>query len=92
MAQKQQQKPVRGKKETGSSKRTAEQARQESQKALVEEMIQKMKEKLTSGEMKPSVGDLIRLLQLEKELEEEQPREIRVSWVEPCEEGDANKT
>jgi len=29
------------------------------------------------------VGDFIRLLQLEKELAEETPREIKVTWVEP---------
>jgi len=92
MDQTQQQKPVRGKKKAGRSKRTAKRARPDGKKALVEEMIQKMRRKLTAKDMKPSVGDLIRLLQLEKELEDEQPREIKVSWVEPCEEGDANKT
>jgi vacuolar-type H+-ATPase subunit E/Vma4 len=52
---------------------------------LVSKVIERIEEKLESGEMKPTVGDFIRLLQLEKELIEEQPREIKVSWVEPDE-------
>lgn len=46
-------------------------------------MIARIEEKLETDELKPSVSDLVRLLQLEKELtEEEQPKEIKVSWVE----------
>jgi vacuolar-type H+-ATPase subunit E/Vma4 len=52
---------------------------------LVSKVIERIEEKLESGEMKPTVGDFIRLLQLEKELAEEQPREIKVSWIEPVE-------
>jgi hypothetical protein len=50
---------------------------------VIGDVIAKMEAKLTSEELKPSVGDFIRLLQFEKELKEEQPREIEVSWVEP---------
>lgn len=51
---------------------------------LIGGVIARMEAKLKSEDVKPSVGDLIRLLQLEKELEEEeQPKEIEVSWVEP---------
>ena len=64
----------------------AQPARRKSQHALVEKMIEKIEEKLDKDELKPSVGDLIRLLQLDKELKEEQPKEIKVSWVEPHEE------
>ena len=41
-------------------------------------------------ELKGTLGDFIRLLQLEKELEDEQPKEIEVRWVEPSEPGNAN--
>lgn len=33
--------------------------------------------------MKASLGDYIRLVQLRKELEEDEVREIKVTWVEP---------
>lgn len=64
----------------------AEEAAQGKSKAeLVKEVILKIEQKLDRNELKPTVGDFIRLLQLEKELEEEQPKEIKISWVEPDE-------
>jgi hypothetical protein len=48
--------------------------------------MENIEKKLDADELKPSVGDLVRLLQLEKELVQEQPKEIKVSWVEPGEE------
>ncbi len=57
--------------------------RRKSKAKLVGKVIARIEEKLDSEELKPSVGDFIRLLQLEKELEEEeQPKEIKVTWVE----------
>ena len=38
------------------------------------DVIRRIEEKLLTDEAKPSVGDFIRLLQLEKELEEENNR------------------
>jgi hypothetical protein len=71
--------------------RAAEKKRRGRKKAdLVSKFIERIEEKLESGEMKPTVGDFIRLLQLEKELTEEQPREIKVSWVEPVEQEDGS--
>lgn len=58
--------------------------------ALVNKMIQSFEEKLEKKELKGTLGDFIRLLQLEKELEDEQPKEIEVRWVEPSEPGSAN--
>ncbi len=63
-------------------KRTARR-RTKNKVKLIGDVIAKMEAKLKSEDLKPSVGDFIRLLQLEKELKEEQPREIEVSWVEP---------
>jgi|GEM_PF-1658825 len=54
--------------------------------ALVEQALQSIEKRLKKDELKATVGDLIRLVQLEKELEEEGPREIKVTWVEPEEE------
>lgn len=49
---------------------------------VVSSLIEKIRQKLAKEEFKPTVGDLLRLLQLEQEMEEEQPREIRVSWID----------
>jgi len=65
--------------------------RRRTKKQLIAEVIGKIEERIDQKEFKPTVGDFIRLLQLEREMEEEkQPKEIKVSWVEPEEEaGDA---
>lgn len=50
-------------------------------------MIQALMTHLESGDLKgrASVGDLVRLLQLYKELSEEQIREVEVRWVDQAE-------
>ncbi len=48
-----------------------------------------IEKRIDEDELKPTVGDFIRLLQLEREIEEEQPKEIKVSWVDPSESKDA---
>jgi len=58
---------------------------------LVSEVIRKFETKLATDELKPTVGDLLRLLQMEQEMEEEQPREIRVSWIDGDEKGHASE-
>ena len=63
--------------------------RAKNKKALVKQAIRQIGEKIENNELKPTVGDFIRLLQLEKELLEETPKEIKVSWVEPDEAGHA---
>ncbi len=65
----------------------AKRARRQCESELVDRAIEKIEEELNRDKLKGSVGDLIRLLQLRKELDEEQPKEIKVSWVEPHEEG-----
>ena len=57
--------------------------RAKDKRALVKQAIQQIGEKIENNELKPTVGDFIRLLQLERELLEEAPKEIKVSWVEP---------
>jgi hypothetical protein len=50
----------------------------------VDEVLQKIAERLSATEIKPSVGDYLRLLQYREErAHDEQPKEIRVTWVEP---------
>jgi len=49
----------------------------------ITEMLQKMGKKIDVNKMKFTLADFIRLTQLERELEEEeQPREIIVTWKE----------
>ena len=64
---------TRAKSTTGADKRQAD---------VVKKLIEKVEQKLSEDDGKASVGDYIRLVQFQKELEEEQPREIKVTWVE----------
>ncbi len=70
-------------KTTAQAEEKKKRTRRKSKAKMVSKVIARIEEKLEADELKPSVGDFIRLLQLEKELkEEEQPKEIKVSWVE----------
>jgi hypothetical protein len=52
----------------------------------VNNILENLQTKMSKGEMKATLGDFIRLVQLQKEMGEEQPSEITVFWVdEPCE-------
>ena len=51
---------------------------------LLANAIKNMEERLKSTDFKPTLGDYLKLLQLEKEMEEGAPSEIRVTWVEPA--------
>jgi hypothetical protein len=81
----------KGEAASGAAGKTKKGVRRKSKKRIVSEAIAKIEGKLSSGEVKATVGDFIRLLQLEKELEEEQPREVKVAWVEPSREGHASE-
>lgn len=50
---------------------------------VVKKLLRNIEEKLSGKDVKASLGDYIRLVQLQKELDEEAPREIKVTWVEP---------
>jgi hypothetical protein len=56
-----------------------------SRKAVVEEIRKKVEDKLSHDVEKASLGDYIRLVAFEKELEESEPREITVTWIDPPE-------
>lgn len=49
---------------------------------LIRKAIQNIESKIDTNELKATIGDFIRLLQMEKEIEVEQPRDIKVTWVE----------
>ena len=52
------------------------------QAILINKLVNNIEEKIDANELKATLGDLIRLMQMQKEIEENQPREIKVTWVE----------
>jgi hypothetical protein len=56
-----------------------------SQAQIVRQLLKQMEVKLGEKNAKATLADYIRLVQLKKELEGEEPKEIRVTWVEPKE-------
>jgi hypothetical protein len=53
------------------------------QVVVVRRLLKKVEERLSEGDVKASLADYIRLVQLQKELDEDTPKEIKVTWVEP---------
>jgi len=63
-----------------------------SRKERIRALLAKIEEKLDLEKGKVTLADFIRLTQLERELEEEeQPREIVVTWKDPEERSDGSK-
>jgi hypothetical protein len=58
---------------------------------IVRNAIESIEAKLESDNIKPTIGDLVRLLQIEKELDTDEPREIRVRWVDGDTKGTLSK-
>jgi hypothetical protein len=50
---------------------------------VLKSVISKMEDKLQEKDFKPTLADFLRLVQLENETEGEEPKEIKVTWVEP---------
>lgn len=53
-----------------------------SQAEVIRTLLAQVERKLTAAETKVTLADYIRLVQLKKELEEDEPRDIRVTWLE----------
>ena len=66
-------------------------ARAAAKAQAVKHMLTEIETKMTGNQMKATLGDYIRLVQLHKELDDESPKEIRVTWVEPAETGSAKE-
>jgi len=75
---------ARGKCAAKSKDETVTMANAGGQAQAVRCMLTKIEEKMTGNQMKATLGDYIRLVQLHKELDDESPKEIRVTWVEPA--------
>ncbi len=59
---------------------------------LISKLLDGLEEKLGAAAEKVSVADLIRLMQLERELEQDEPpREIKVTWI-PRRESDTEES
>jgi hypothetical protein len=65
-------------KRSGARKQTGQ--RKESS---IDSIIKQIEEQLMKN-MKPSVGDLVRLLELRRELTKTEPRKLTVQWVDQC--------
>ena len=60
-----------------------------SRKAKISSLLSSIEGKLRASDTKATLTDFIRLTQLERELEEdERPREIIITWVDPKEKED----
>ena len=66
-------------------RKTPEEVEIEEMMASVNEAIQALRGRLKDkDQVKAAVTDLLKLLQLRKELEEERPRHISVRWIDEC--------
>ena len=61
----------------------SESKKKETQAAIVEKLLKNVEKKLGGEDVKATLGDYIRLVQLQQELEEDEPKDIQVTWVEP---------
>jgi hypothetical protein len=50
---------------------------------LVEEAIDGIQKRLSDEKAPPTIGDYLKVMQLQREIEEEAPKEIKITWVEP---------
>ncbi len=66
----------------GSRRKNPARTLVEKQAFLINKLVNNIEEKIDANELKATLGDLIRLMQIQKELEENHPREIKVTWVE----------
>jgi len=53
---------------------------------LIERAIESIEQKLGKADVKATFADFIRLLQLQKEFQTDEPREIKVTWIDPNQE------
>ncbi|HZU28689.1 MAG TPA: hypothetical protein VFA04_24400 [Bryobacteraceae bacterium] len=70
----------------GRSERTPAKAKDNVQfgRKMISAVVEAIREKLDAKDFKPTLSEFIRLVQLERELADEEPlTEIRVTWCEP---------
>jgi hypothetical protein len=57
----------------------------------LDDAIENIRKKLKGQELKGSIGDLVRLLQLRQELTDTQAPQVTVRWVDQCQAMPANE-
>ena len=62
---------------------TERKQKKKTQAAVVEKLLKNVEKKLAGKDVKATLGDYIKLVQLQTELEEEEPKDITVTWVDP---------
>ena len=62
---------------------TERKQKKKTQAAVVKKLLKNVEKKLGGEDVKATLGDYIRLVQLQQELEDEEPRDITVTWVDP---------
>ena len=83
---------VRGPKEMQGTQKGKGLELQGSRRERIRQLLQAIEGSLKVSEMKVTLADFIRLTQLERELEEEeQPREIIITWKDPAEKDAGSK-
>jgi hypothetical protein len=50
---------------------------------LVDQAIHGIEKRLANKKQPPTIGDYLKVMQLQKEIQDETPKEIKVTWVEP---------
>lgn len=55
------------------------------QAKMIAKLMERLEKQLDEKEAKVTIADFIRLWQLQKELEEHQPKEIKITWIETLE-------
>ena len=50
---------------------------------LLARILEVAEDKLESQELKPSIGDYLKLIQMEQEVDQETAKEIKVTWIDP---------
>jgi hypothetical protein len=62
---------------------TERKQKKKTQAEVVKKLLESVERKLGGKDVKATLGDYIRLVQLQQELEQEEPKDIKVTWVEP---------
>lgn len=50
---------------------------------LLEKAIKAFEDRIATQDFKPTIAEYLKLVQLEQESEQETPKEIKVTWIDP---------
>jgi hypothetical protein len=68
--------------EAAAEERPVSSDRQASVADAIDKAIDSIRAKLTTDELRASISDLVRLIQLRKEMSDDAPKHVTVRWVE----------